>query len=284
MMNITEINVYPIKSLRGTSVAEAPICNHGLDNDRSWMLVDSESKRLTQREWPRLSTLVPRVENGGLRVQAPDKSDIVVSNGGNDWSDELLTVDLWGHEHTGIVATERVNRAFSDAAGMSCRLLSLAHDTTRANGVPFHDDAPLLIISRSSLEELNRRMPAPLPMNRFRPSVVVAGSGAFAEDEWQRITIGETEFTAVKLCVRCSITTIDQAQGEFRGPEPLKTLATFRRLEQNVAFGAYFRPVNPGGKLRVGDELTVLKRKSVAPVFESRATAQATTKLPLSRW
>ena len=261
-MNITEINVYPIKSLRGTSVPEAPICSHGLENDRLWMLVDGENKKLTQREWPRLSMLVPQVENGGLRVQAPGISDIVVSRDGLDWTDERLTVDLWGHEHTGIVAADRVNRAFSDAVGRICRLLSLAHETTMANGVPFHDDAPLLVISQSSLDDLNQRMASPLPMNRFRPSVVVAGSSAFEEDGWQRIVIGDTEFTAVKLCVRCSMTTVDQMQGEFRGPEPLKTLATFRRLEQNVAFGAYFSPAKPGGKLRVGDELTVLERKA----------------------
>jgi uncharacterized protein YcbX len=274
-MNITEINVYPIKSLCGTSVAEALVCSHGLEHDRSWMLVNKESKKLTQREWPRLSLLVPHVENGNLRVRAPGVSDIVVSREGSDWTDERLTVDLWGHEHTGVVANERVNGALSNAAGLSCRLLSLAHGAADANGVPFHDDAPLLVISQSSLEELNRRMPAPLPMNRFRPSVVVAGSTAFEEDEWQRIAIGDTEFAAVKLCVRCSMTTVDQSQGEFRGPEPLKTLATFRRLEQNVAFGAYFHPVNPGSTLRVGDEVRVLERKAVPPAFESRVQAHS---------
>jgi len=261
-MTITEINLYPVKSLRGTSVPQALVGSNGLQHDRCWMLVDDQGKKITQRECPRLALLLPRLQDGTLRVEVPGASDIVVPRDG--WTDELLTVDLWGHEHTGLVAAGAVNHALSDAAGMSCRLLSLAHDKATGNGVPFHDDAPLLVISQSSLDELNRRLPTAVPMNRFRPSVVVTGSTAFEEDEWQRIAIGETEFTAVKQCVRCSITTVDQAQGEFRGPEPLKTLATFRRLEQNVAFGTYFRPLNPGGKLRVEDDVKVLERKAAA--------------------
>lgn len=269
-MKVTEINVYPVKSLRGTSAPEALICSYGLENDRCWMLVDGEGKKITQRECPRLALLLPRVEGGSLRVQVPGSSDIVVPLGKGGWTDKLLTVDLWGHEHMGVVANDAANRALSEAIGMSCRLLSLARSSD-ANGVPFHDDAPLLAISQTSLDELNRRLPAAVPMNRFRPSVVVAGSAAFEEDAWQRITIGETEFTAVKQCVRCAITTVDQALGEFRGPEPLKTLATFRRLEQNVAFGAYFRPMTVGAKIRVGDEIRTLERKAVPAAVESPA-------------
>jgi uncharacterized protein YcbX len=270
-MNITEINLYPVKSLRGTSVPEALICSYGLENDRCWMLVDGEGKKITQRESPRLARLLPRIEDGILRVQVPGESDIVVSLDDADWTGELLTVDLWGHEHVGVVAADRINQQLSDAVGISCRFLALASPKVSKSRLPFHDDAPLLVIGQSSLEQLNRQLPAPVPMNRFRPSVVVASSAPFEEDGWQHISIGETEFHAVKLCVRCSITTVDQAEGEFRGPEPLKTLATFRRIEQNVAFGAYFRPQLAGGKLRIGDELKVLERKTVEPSFESRS-------------
>jgi uncharacterized protein YcbX len=269
-MKVTEINLYPVKSMRGTSVQDALVCSDGLENDRCWMLVDGEGNKITQRECPRLALLLPRIERGSIRVQVPGSSDIVVPLGGGGFTNELLTVDLWGHAHTGVVAAEAINRAFSDATGVSCRLLCLAHDDSEANRVPFHDDAPLLVISQLSLDELNRRLPTPVPMNRFRPSVVLAGSDPFEEDDWQRIAIGETEFTAVKQCVRCAITTVDQAEGVFRGPEPLKTLATFRRLEQNVAFGAYFRPQTAGASIRVGDQLEVLERKAVAAPSESR--------------
>lgn len=263
-MNITQINVYPVKSMRGTSVAEALIASNGLENDRCWMLVDGEGKKITQRECPRLSLLVPRVEDGHLRVQVPGSPDVVVTLQRSAWTGEVLTVDLWGHPHRGLVANSATNQALSEAAGTSCRLLWLAQDGSGGNEIPFHDDAPLLAIGQTSLDELNSRLPEPVPMNRFRPSVVVAGSQPFEEDDWQRIAIGETEFDAVKQCVRCAITTVDQAQGEFRGPEPLKTLATFRRLEQNVAFGAYFRPRRAGARIRVGAELRVLEKKVVA--------------------
>ena len=271
-MNVAELNLYPVKSLRGTSLSEALVCSYGLEHDRNWMLIDSDGNKITQREWPRLSLLVPHLEGGQLRVEVPGAADIVVPSNGSGWTNEQVTVDLWGHEHGGVVASNAINGAFSDAIGLSCRLLSLrSHGTSASQDAAFHDDAPLLIISQASLNDLNRRLPSPLPMNRFRPSVVVAGSHAFAEDGWQRISIGDTEFTAVKLCVRCSITTVDQTEGEFRGPEPLKTLATFRGIEQNVAFGAYFRPVKAGGRVRLGDEITLLEEKAAAPEFESRA-------------
>src|SRR5689334_4235322 len=120
-MNITEINIYPIKSLRGTSVPEATVGNHGLENDRCWMLVDADGKKITQRDLPRLSLLIPHVEGDRLRVQIPGASDIVVSRNGSSFTDQLLTVDLWGHEHTGAIATDDVNHAFSAVLGMSCR-------------------------------------------------------------------------------------------------------------------------------------------------------------------
>jgi uncharacterized protein YcbX len=270
-MKVTEINLYPIKSMRGTSLREALIRSNGLENDRCWILVDDEGKKITQRECPRLALLLPRVGEGSLRVQVPGSSDIVVTLDRAGWTGELLTVDLWGHEHTGVVAKDVANKALSDATGISCRLLWLSQGDSGVEGVPFHDDAPLLVISQLSLDDLNRRLPEPIPMNRFRPSVVVAGSDSFEEDEWQRIAIGETEFNAVKLCVRCAITTVDQEEGVFRGPEPLKTLATFRRVEQSVAFGAYFRPLTAGARIRVGDELEVRERKAVAASFVSRA-------------
>ncbi len=257
-MQISEINVYPVKSLCGSSVNEAVVCSYGLQNDRCWMLVDGEGKKLTQRECPRLALFTPQIDDGLLRMQVPGAADIEVPLDAGGWTDARLMVDLWGHEHMGIVAADSVNSALSSAVGLSCRLLSLTNSKSgTGNEASFHDDAPILIISQASLDELNRRLSTPLPMNRFRPSLVVAGSNAFEEDGWKRIAIGETEFCAVKLCVRCAITTVDQAVGEFRGPEPLKTLATFRRIEQNVAFGAYFRPERTGAKLQVGDELRV---------------------------
>jgi len=144
--------------------------------------------------------------------------------------------------------------------GSDCQLLSIRADVFRVNrDVAFHDDSPILILSESSLEELNRQLPAPVPMNRFRPNLVVNDAKSFEEDLWQRIAIGDTVLRAVKQCERCVTTTVDQAAGVFAGPEPLKTLATFRRKGEGVAFGQYFRPENKGTKLHRGEEVRVLE-------------------------
>jgi uncharacterized protein YcbX len=258
-MHISEINVYPIKSLRGNSVNEARVCGYGLEHDRRWMLVDAGSRMITQRECPRLATLAPRLENGHLRVQVRDGNVIDVSLNGSAWSDQQATVDVFGHQYVGVAASDAINRAFSDAIQTTCCLLSIRSDVFRVTtAVAFHDSSPILAISQASLDELNKRLPTPLPMNRFRPNLVITGANPFEEDSWQRIAIGETDFRLIKQCERCAITTVDQAEGAFSGPEPLKTLAAFRRKGPNVAFGAYYRPEGAGAKIRVGEEVCVL--------------------------
>jgi uncharacterized protein YcbX len=264
-MNVAEIFVYPVKSLRGSAVDEAVVCGYGLEHDRQWMLVDDGSRMMTQREWTPLATLYPRVEAEHLRIALPGGEEIVVPLNSDGWTDPPVTVDVWGHGYVGVLAAASINTALSEAIGRECRLASIRSDVFRtSHEVAFHDDSPLLVISQSSLDELNRRLPAPVPMNRFRPNVVVTDSKPFEEDLWQRIAIGDTVLRAVKQCERCVITTVDQAAGAFAGPEPLKTLATFRRKGEGVAFGQYFRPESKGTKLRRGDEVRVFELKPEA--------------------
>lgn len=264
-MNLTELFVYPIKSLRGSAVDEALVCGYGLEHDRRWMLVDADSKMLTQRECPRLATLYPQVRDGQLQIALPNDATIHAPIDGEAWTAQQVTVDIWGHGYVGVVASDAINAELSDAIGTSCRLTSIRSDIFRMkHEVAFHDDSPLLIISQASLDELNRRSPTLIPMNRFRPNLVIANAKPFEEDLWQRIAIGDTVLRAVKQCERCVITTVDQAEGIFKGPEPLKTLATFRRKGENVAFGQYFRPETKSTKIRRGDELQVLELKPEA--------------------
>jgi uncharacterized protein len=264
-MNIAEIFVYPIKSLRGSAVDEALVCGYGLEHDRQWMLVDGESRMITQRECPLVATLVPHVEDRRLRITLPTGGEVLVTFSADAWTDRQVTVDVWGHVYVGVVAAEPINAALSEAIGAACRLASVRSDVFRTqHEVAFHDDSPVLVISQSSLDELNQRLPAALPMNRFRPNLVVNDAESFDEDLWQRIAIGDTVLRAVKQCERCVTTTVDQAAGVFTGPEPLKTLATFRRKGEGVAFGQYFRPESKGTNLRRGDELRVLELKPEA--------------------
>src|SRR5271166_455215 len=258
-MNISAINVYPIKSLRGSALQEALVCSYGLEHDRRWMLVDPAAHMITQRECPGVAMLTPSVEAKALRVAAPGRDDIFVPHDAASWTDHEVVVDVWGHSYVGVAAVASINEALSEAIGMECQLLSIRADVFRVKrDVAFHDDSPILIISESSLEELNRRLAVPLPMNRFRPNIVVRDAAPFDEDGWQRIAIGEGVFRAIKDCERCVITTVDQAIGVASGPEPLKTLATFRRKGDGVAFGQYYRPEHAGTTIRLGDAVTVL--------------------------
>jgi MOSC domain-containing protein len=258
-MNVSAINIYPIKSLRGTELEEALVCSYGLEHDRRWMLVDPAAHMITQRECPRVATLTPRVEAKALRVTAPGHDDILVPHEAAGWTDNEVVVDVWGHSYVGVAAVESTNQALSEAIGMQCRVLSIRADVFRTKrDVAFHDDSPILIISESSLEELNRRLAVPLPMNRFRPNVVVSDAAPFDEDGWQRVAIGDAVFRAIKPCERCVTTTVDQATGTLSGPEPLATLAKFRRKGEGVAFGQYYRPEQTTSTIRLRDAVTVL--------------------------
>ncbi len=261
-MNVSAINVYPIKSLRGSALVEAFVRSYGLEHDRRWMLVNPATQMITQRECPLVATLIPHVEAAGLRVTAPGGREIFVPYDAGSWTDDAV-VDVWGHSYVGVAAVSSINQELSEVIGMGCRLLSIRADVFRVKrDVAFHDDSPILIISESSLEELNRRLRVPLPMDRFRPNIVVRDAAPFDEDGWQRITIGDAAFRAVKACERCVTTTVDQATGIPRGPEPLATLAKFRRKGNGVAFGQYYRPEQAIAIIRLGDAVTVLGASS----------------------
>jgi MOSC domain-containing protein len=258
-MNVSAINVYPIKSLRGSALGEALVCSYGLEHDRRWMLVNPASQMITQRECPLVATLTPYVGPDGLRIAAPSGREILVPFDAAGWTTDEVVVDVWGHSYVGVAAASAINQALSEAIGMNCRLLSIRADVFRTkHDVAFHDDSPILIISESSLEELNQRLAVPLAMDRFRPNIVVRDAAPFDEDGWRRIAIGDAVFRAVKACERCVTTTVDQATGIPSGPEPLATLAKFRRKGEGVAFGQYYRPEQASATIRLGDAVTVL--------------------------
>jgi len=204
----------------------------------------------------------------GLRIAAPDGRQISVSHDAGSWTNDEVVVDVWGRSYVGVAAVSPINQAISEVISMNCRLLSIRADVFRVKrDVAFHDDSPVLIISESSLEELNRRLTVPLPMNRFRSNIVVSDAAPFDEDAWQRIAIGDASFRAIKACERCVITTVDQAAGTFSGPEPLATLAKFRREGEGAASGQYYRPEQARATIRVGEVVKVL---DVAPLHVAK--------------
>lgn len=253
MITVSALIYYPIKACRGVEVDAAHIERMGLEHDRRMMVVTPEGRFLTQRECPRLALVRPVVENGTLKLSAPDYGSIRL---GIQTSGTSIPVDIW--KSKGVPAIDQgedAARWFSDWLGRSVRLVHFA-DGYRRHVNPvyavnpddhtgFADGYPILLTSEDALQDLNARLPSPLPMNRFRPNLVVRGSEPFAEDTWNRIRIGDVELAVVKPCARCVVTTIDK-DSLARSKEPLKTLATYRRHPLGVIFGQNVIPLNEG--------------------------------------
>ncbi|HEV7701786.1 MAG TPA: MOSC N-terminal beta barrel domain-containing protein [Pyrinomonadaceae bacterium] len=279
-MHISEINIYPIKSLKGISLDSAKVEERGLEFDRRWMLTTPDGMFFAQREFPRMATLSVVVESGELRVESEGQG--VLSIPLEPDSGERQRVTVWQSVCDGLAYNGAVSEWFSDAIGTNCRLVYMPDASRRHinprfdrgdDVVSFADGYPLMLIGEGSLEELNGRLETQLPMNRFRPNLVVSGSEPFAEDDWRTARIGEAMFRSTKPCERCVMTTVDQATGEFDGKDPLKTLATYRQArmvmperienlglsENAVLFGQNLVCENPGATVRIDDRVEVLE-------------------------
>ena len=291
-MKVSQINIYPVKSLKGISLESSVVEKRGLRFDRRWMLADRNGYFFTQRELPQMATIRITSNVDGMIAAAPGAEELRIPA----YPEVRLRqhVTIWQSEVEAHVYDRHVNEWFSEVLKRECRLVLMPETTERhvseqfdsgEDIVSFADGYPLLLIGEGSLEELNRRIhlsngaeagKAPafqIPMNRFRPSLVVKGSEPFAEDEWAKIRVGDAIFRVVKPCGRCVITTTDQEKGEVVGKEPLKTLATFRKAadvrpvgyEQfghgpnSVLFGENLIPDNPGVTVNIGDEVEVLE-------------------------
>lgn len=278
-MKISEINIYPIKSLGGISLKESIVEKRGLEFDRRWMLVDENNDFLTQREFPKMATVSVKVLENHLKVSAENFGSQKISF--NFGGSEKLEVRIWRNQCLAQVADEEISGWFSNVLQTDCRLVFMPEGTEREINqnfnkggeiVSFADGYPLLLIGENSLSKLNERLEKKIPMNRFRPNLVVEDSEGFAEDFWNRIKIGNTIFRVTKPCARCVIPTIDQKTGVSDVREPLKTLASFRKasdvypenlqdyeLDQNsVLFGQNLVAENFGEFVNIGDKLEIL--------------------------
>ena len=255
---------YPVKSCRGTSLNAAVVGPRGIAADRQWMIVDEKGEFLTQRELPRMALVSPRLIDGGLEMTAPGMPPLNVSP---SMQGERTRVTVWDDRCGAVDEGPGAAEWLSTFLEVQCRLVRIPDDEVRRvdpgyagpdDQVGFADGFSFLLTSRASLDDLNQRLPAPLPMNRFRPNIVVVGSEAFEEDRWKRIRIDGIMFAVVKPCARCAITTTDQDTGE-RSNEPLRTLATFRHVAgRGVMFGQNLVH-DRAGVLRVGAEVEVLE-------------------------
>lgn len=263
MLTISELNIYPIKSLGGIPLTSAEVTDRGLKYDRRWMLVDEQNQFITQREFPQLALLKVRLEEDGLMVTHPDKGAMNIP-----FEQPALSaqeVVIWNDTCTGIFVSQELDQWFSEASGLTCRLVHMPESTRRQVDLTyapegfitsFADAYPFLLIGQSSLDDLNSRMAESLPMNRFRPNIVFTGGTPYQEDILKHIQVAGIDFYGVKLCARCVLTTVNQ-QTAKKGKEPLKTLATYRSKNNKILFGQNL--IHEGtGILTVGDAISVL--------------------------
>lgn len=258
MAILSELILYPVKSCAGMSVREATLTSAGLSveavYDREWMVIDAAGQFLTQREYPRMALITPRLKGDTLELRAPGMLCLEIPLGLPDPDHERTReVTVWDDRVLAYDCDELTATWFSKALGVACRLVRFHAGATRfasakwtgglAAPTLFSDGFPILLAGSASLADLNQKLlaagRAALPMNRFRPNLVIDGIDAFEEDYADTFVLGEAHLKPVKPCPRCPMPSVDQASG-VPGPDPLDILRTYRSkpaMDDAICFG-----------------------------------------------
>ena len=257
-VHIQSLHVYPLKSARGIDLAQSKIGPRGLLHDRHWMLIDAAGRFITQRTQPILATLTTAITTDGLTLSHPQVGEINITQPEPlGFGLPRRRVSIWRREHAALDAGDAAADYFSRLLGFEARLVS----ALEAN---FPDGYPLLVCNAASLADLNARLPAPLPMNRFRPNLVLQGLEPWDEDRIAELVIGSVRLRLVKPCTRCVITSLDQMTGSS-DIDPLPVLRRFRYDAElkGVTFGenAELRNGN-GAVLSVGAAVEVIWKRA----------------------
>lgn len=276
---LTELNLYPIKSCAGIALREATLTSAGLMSDhiydREWMVVNPQGEFMTQRDYPKMALIAPRIKAETLELRAPGMLRLEIPLAMPDQDEtRTLNVQVWNDTVPAYDCDETTAAWFSSFLGTPCRLVRFHEKAKRiantkwTNGIEaptlFSDGYPMLVISEASLADLNNKLKAQerdtLPMNRFRPNIVINGIEAFEEDYAESFRIGKAKLKPVKPCPRCPVPSIDQATGEF-GPDPLDILQTYRanpKVDGGITFGMNTILLEGEGQvLRIGQEVEV---------------------------
>jgi uncharacterized protein YcbX len=274
-LQLADIWRYPVKSCRGEQLTEARVEPWGLAGDRRWMVVDTEGNPVTAREHRPMLLITPELDGGGdkISLSSPGLSDLVVPVPSGE---ELIPVNVWGADLLASPAGDEAAAWLAGIIGEPVRLVYLDDPTRRpvrpnysdpGDRVSLADGFPLLLTTEESLSALNgwiaqgpKASEGPVPMRRFRPSVVVSGAAAWAEDGWRRLRIGPVTFRSVRGCDRCVMTTVNPDTAA-KGHEPIATLARYRHWDGKVWFGVNLIPDNagPDAILRPGDPIEILE-------------------------
>ncbi len=274
-LRISGLFRYPVKSCGGESLSQARLDALGIEGDRRWMLVDAHNRFMSQRNWPRMAVIQARWHKDRLILEYRCDRLVVTTA---DLTSTVLSCRVWNDLVPGVLARDAVNRRLAHWLGCNCRLVRLAPHADRQVDMAyapvgvytgFADGFPVLLLSQSSLDKLNRLSDGCFDARHFRPNILVSGCLPHAEDQWRRLQAGDVTVHLVKPCSRCVIPTVDPNNGVFQGPEPLRTLAAYRRYGKKIYFGQNAWVQWPASLieqprlpvLAVGQPLDVLERK-----------------------
>lgn len=259
---LSEIYIYPVKSLAGIRVASWPVVKTGLKYDRKWMLIDSERQFLSQRRLPQMALIKTALTEEQLILTASGMDDLALEL--EPQAGTIVRSTIWHDQVDSLAVSGEADNWFSHFLQVDCQLVYQPELAIRPVNPKFakaedqtslSDGFPFLLVSESSLAALNQAMQFDLSMNRFRPNLVVSGCGSYDEDLWREITIGAIRFRLPKPCSRCSVPTINPDTAET-GKEPLTTLNRLRKWENKVYFGQNALH-DSCGVLSVGDSVEV---------------------------
>ncbi len=261
-MQLITIHRYPLKSCHAQTLISARVGALGIEHDREFMLADANGRFITGREHPSLVSVSVRLDDDGASFSSSEMAELTVSY--QQFIDELPSA-VFGNPVAALTGCAAADQWFSAYLGIECRLLYISNTPGRRvrskpPQVPmsFADGYPLLLIGKASLDDLNARLARPVRMANFRPNLVIDTDIAFIEDSWQQVRIGEVLFDLPKRCTRCIFTTVDPDTGiKSADREPLKTLTSYRRLDEGVCFGMNLTAQNQG-RLNVGDHLELI--------------------------
>ncbi len=261
-IRLTEIWIYPIKSLGGIRLPSSKVMEKGLAFDRRWMLVDEPNTFMTQRVHTMMALFKLEMNQASFKITFKNDSITLPFVHANIQTE--IKTKVWDDEVTTLEVSKEYSHWFSEKLGTKCKLVSFPEENSRPvddrykinnENVSLADGYPLLIIGQSSLDDLNSRLENPVPINRFRPNLVFTGGQPYEEDTWKYFTIEKNKFVGVKPCSRCVLTTIDQQTGE-KGKEPLATLAKYRQTEKKIYFGQNVLAIDHD-EIHEGDEITL---------------------------
>lgn len=272
-LRVTQLNIYPIKSLAGIALAESNIEARGLQYDRRWMLIDDQNLFMSQRKFPEMALLQPSIAGGTMTIShqndrvSPFSFELGETIGGS------IDVTTWDDTCPALEVSTEASAWFSQVLDTSCRLVHMPDDSIRpadpryavsqGDKVSFADGYPILIFDETSVKLLSEKSGIPIPSNRFRPNIIIKGGHAHIEDEMKVFEINGLTFHGVKPSARCIMTTIDQQTGKITSKEPLKTLATYRKVDNKIKFGQNVIPAGKG-TIAVGDTIHI--KEMIEPI------------------